>query len=87
VIIVMSWDDRSHLAHGAAPHKMAMGSTGDVLLGLGRQFSAFAADDAHFQPQDPPGCVAWVQVRAETLDPAELLAALKAGRYYASTGG
>jgi hypothetical protein len=30
--------------------------------------------------------VAWVQVRAEPLDPEALLSALKAGHYYSSTG-
>jgi hypothetical protein len=58
----------------------------DVLLARGHRLSAYAADDAHFQPGDPPGCVAWVQVRAESLDPDALLVALKAGRYYSSTG-
>lgn len=58
----------------------------DVLLNRGHRLGAYAADDAHFQPQDPPGCAAWVQVRAESLDPEALLAALKAGHYYASTG-
>jgi len=58
----------------------------DLLLGRGHRFSVYAADDAHFQPQDPPGCAAWVQARAESLEPAALLAALKAGHYYASTG-
>jgi hypothetical protein len=58
----------------------------DVLLGRRHRLSAYAADDAHFQPGDPPGCAAWVQVRAEALDPAALLAALKAGQYCSSTG-
>jgi hypothetical protein len=58
----------------------------ELILGRGRQLSVYAADDAHFQPQDPPACAAWVQVRAESLDPAALLAALKAGHYYSSTG-
>lgn len=58
----------------------------DVLLGRGRRLDAYVADDAHFQPQDPPGLDAWVQVRSESLDPAELLDALKAGNYYSSTG-
>ncbi|MCF2528810.1 phosphotransferase [Yinghuangia sp. KLBMP8922] len=58
----------------------------DVLLNRGHRLSAYAADDAHFQPQDPPGCLAWVQVRAESLDPDALLAALIAGHYYSSTG-
>lgn len=58
----------------------------DVLLRRGRRLHAYAADDAHFQPQDPPGFAAWVQVRAESLGPEELLASLKAGHYYSSTG-
>ncbi|MGN9894649.1 CehA/McbA family metallohydrolase [Micromonospora sp. L31] len=58
----------------------------DVLINRGHRLSAYAADDAHFQPHDPPGCAAWVQVRAESLDPQALLAALKAGHYYSSTG-
>jgi hypothetical protein len=58
----------------------------DLLLGRHHRLSAYAADDAHFSPGDPPGCAAWVQVRAATLDPSALLAALKAGNYYSSTG-
>lgn len=58
----------------------------DVLLNRGHRLGAYAADDAHFQPQDPPGHTAWVHVRAESLAPEPLLAALKAGHYYASTG-
>jgi hypothetical protein len=58
----------------------------DVLLNRGRRLTAYAADDAHFQPQDPPGCTSWVQVRAEALEPEALLAALKGGHYYSSTG-
>jgi hypothetical protein len=58
----------------------------ELLLGRGRRLTAYAADDAHFSPGDPPSCAAWVQVRAATLDPSALLAALKAGHYYSSTG-
>lgn len=58
----------------------------DVLLNRGHRLSTYAADDAHFQPQDPPACTAWVQVRAESLDPEALIAALKAGHYYSSSG-
>jgi hypothetical protein len=58
----------------------------DILLNRGHRLGAYAADDAHFQPQDPPGCTAWVQVRTESLDPEALVAALKTGHYYASTG-
>ncbi|MFD7729823.1 CehA/McbA family metallohydrolase [Kitasatospora phosalacinea] len=58
----------------------------ETLLNRGRRLHAYAADDAHFQPQDPPGCAAWVQVRAAELAPGALLTALKAGHYYSSTG-
>ncbi|WP_395294671.1 CehA/McbA family metallohydrolase [Kitasatospora hibisci] len=58
----------------------------DVLLNRGHKLSAYAADDSHFQPEDPPACAAWVQVRAESLCPEALLVALKAGHYYSSTG-
>jgi hypothetical protein len=70
-----AWEDRGDSWHLC-----------DLLLGRGHRLSVYAADDAHFQPHDPPGCAAWVQVRAESLEPAALLAALKAGYYYASTG-
>jgi hypothetical protein len=58
----------------------------DLLLASGRRLTAYAADDAHFNPNDPPACTSWVQVQATALDPGELLAALKAGRFYSSTG-
>ncbi|MEU2854565.1 CehA/McbA family metallohydrolase [Streptomyces syringium] len=58
----------------------------DILVNRGHTLSTYAADDAHFQPQDPPGCTAWVQVRAESLTPEALLNSLKAGHYYSSTG-
>lgn len=58
----------------------------DILLARGHRLGAYAADDAHFQPQDPPGRAAWVQVRATSLEPGELIEALKAGHYYSSTG-
>ncbi|MFC6162186.1 CehA/McbA family metallohydrolase [Kribbella jiaozuonensis] len=58
----------------------------DVLLNRGHRLTTYAADDAHLQPQDPPPCQAWVHVRAEALEPAALLTALKAGHFYSSTG-
>ncbi|GAA1547722.1 CehA/McbA family metallohydrolase [Kribbella lupini] len=58
----------------------------DVLLNRGHRLTTYAADDAHLQHQDPPPCRAWIHVRAESLDPADLLTALIAGRYYSSTG-
>ncbi|TKT82427.1 CehA/McbA family metallohydrolase [Aquamicrobium sp. LC103] len=56
----------------------------DILLARGRKLTAFAADDAHFRTPDAFG--GWVQVKARTLCPDALLAALKAGHYYSSQG-
>jgi hypothetical protein len=57
----------------------------DLLALRGCRFLAYAADDAHFGDR-PDRFGGWVQVRAERLDPDELLAALKDGCYYSSTG-
>jgi predicted metal-dependent phosphoesterase TrpH len=56
----------------------------DQLLNEGHHLSAFATDDAHFKSADHFG--GWVQVKADSLDPDVLLAALKRGDYYASQG-
>ena len=56
----------------------------DQLLNEGHRLSAFATDDAHFKSADHFG--GWVQVKAESLDPEDLLRALKKGHYYASQG-
>ncbi len=57
----------------------------DMLLARGRRLLAYAADDAHFTAR-PDTFAAWVQVRASTLAPDALLAALKAGHFYSSQG-
>ncbi len=56
----------------------------DRMLTEGRRLTAFATDDAHFKSDDHFG--GWVQVKAESLDPDVLLAALKRGEYYSSQG-
>ncbi len=56
----------------------------DQMLTEGRRLTAFATDDAHFKSDDHFG--GWVQVKAESLDPDVLLAALKKGDYYSSQG-
>jgi len=56
----------------------------DQLLQEGRWLGAYAADDAHFKSNDSLG--GWVMVKAERNEPAQLVEALKAGRYYASQG-
>ena len=59
----------------------------DQLSQEGFRLSAYASDDAHFQiPDEPDSFGGWVQVKATSLDPDALLAALKAGDFYSSTG-
>lgn len=64
----------------------------DLLAQEGFRLSACATDDAHIEFPDYPrtweadAFGGWVHVRAESLDPNALLAALKAGAYYSSTG-
>ena len=56
----------------------------DQLLSEGHRLTTFATDDAHFKTPDQFG--GWVHVKAESLDPDELLRALKNGDYYSSQG-
>ena len=56
----------------------------DALLSEGRRLTLIATDDAHFSEPDHFG--GWVMVKATANEPAALLAALKAGHFYASQG-
>jgi hypothetical protein len=56
----------------------------DLLLAEGRRLTLVATDDAHFTEPDHFG--GWVMVKAEANEPGALLAALKAGDFYASQG-
>ena len=56
----------------------------DRLLEGGRKLMLCATDDAHFTEPDHFG--GWTMVKAEDNTPEALLAALKAGHMYASTG-
>jgi len=56
----------------------------DLLLSEGRRLNLVATDDAHFANKDAFG--GWVMVKAEANEPEALLAALKAGAMYSSTG-
>lgn len=58
----------------------------DQLLSQGGRYSALATDDAHFTGERNDALQAWVWVKAEALTPTSLLAALKTGRFYSSTG-
>lgn len=57
----------------------------DALLAAGRRLGVSAADDAHFR-DGPDAFGGWVEVFAHENDPDALLAALKAGAYYATQG-
>ena len=58
----------------------------DQLLNEGRHITANATDDAHFRNGDHDAFGGWVHVKAPSLDPEEILAALKAGHFYSSQG-
>jgi hypothetical protein len=57
----------------------------DQLSQAGRRLHTIAVDDAHFSTR-PDAFGGWVHVKAESLDPDSLLAALKAGHFYSSQG-
>lgn len=56
----------------------------EYLLNIGRKLNLIATDDAHFNTPDFFG--GWVMVKALENTPEALLAALKAGEYYSSSG-
>lgn len=56
----------------------------DQLLAAGRDLTLIAVDDAHFHSDDAFG--AWLMVKAAANEPEPLLAALKAGAFYATQG-
>lgn len=63
----------------------------DELLGQGRRVYGMGVDDSHylqgeFAFERPNPGRAWSTVRARSLDPAEIVRALEAGQFYASTG-
>ena len=87
-------DEAASLAHAHAVEiynhtstiRAARGSgvaTADYLLNRGHRVLLTASDDSHFEVDDAGG--GWVMVAA-TLDQAEIVTALKAGRYYSSSG-
>ena len=58
----------------------------DRLANQGRRLTAIATDDAHFNHGERDAFGGFVEVKAESLDPEALLAALKAGHFYSSQG-
>ena len=60
--------------------------TADHLAKAGRRLNFIATDDAHFAYGNKDAFGGWVMVKAEENSPEALLAALKAGAMYSSTG-
>jgi hypothetical protein len=58
----------------------------DLLAAHGHRYSACATDDAHFHEKHADLLRGWIWVRTTELTPQSILAALKAGHYYSSTG-
>lgn len=56
----------------------------DALLHEGRRVTAIASDDSHWRVAD--AFAGWIMVKSERNEPEALLAALKAGDFYASQG-
>lgn len=59
-------------------------ATLDLLLHEGHRIHATATDDSHNVPDDAFG--GWVMVAADSLSATDIVAALKAGTFFASTG-
>lgn len=58
----------------------------DIMLGRGKRYLVCATDDFHAKPERHDFALGWVMVKSESLAPESLLAALKAGHYYSTTG-
>ena len=58
----------------------------DQMLNQGRRVSANATDDAHFMNGDHDAFGGWIQVKSQSLDPEDILRAMKAGHFYSSQG-
>ncbi len=58
----------------------------DIMLSRNHRYLAYAADDFHGAERNSDYARGWVWVKGERLDPDALVAALKAGDYYSSTG-
>lgn len=58
----------------------------DVMLGRGQRYLALATDDFHAKEHHNDFMRGWVWVKSQDLSPDALLAALKAGEFYSSTG-
>jgi len=56
----------------------------DQLLSRGRRWDAVAVDDCHWRRDDH--CGGWVMVKAKANTTADVIAALKAGRFYSTCG-
>jgi hypothetical protein len=58
----------------------------DAMLAQGQRYHGCATDDAHFHDRHRDVGRGWVEVKAESLTRESIMAAIKAGHYYSSTG-
>jgi hypothetical protein len=58
----------------------------DALLQAGKRVWGVASDDVHFTPENGYGGDGWIMVRADENTPPSILEAIRAGRFYATTG-
>ncbi len=58
----------------------------DSLLAKGRSVLGFAADDAHLRPEYPGWNGGWIRLSAPECSGTAIFQAIRAGRYYFSTG-
>lgn len=86
-----------HARNGAGPQRLSTEQLWDAVLSRGHRLLGVASDDAHHTKRwnvwlteeagvraEPGG--GWIMVRAAQLTPAALLAAIRAGDFYASSG-
>ena len=91
------WNAYPHARNGASPGRLSTEALWDAVLSRGHRLFGVASDDAHHTKRwnrwlteetgiraEPGG--GWIMVRAARLAPDALLAAIRAGDFYASTG-
>lgn len=91
------WNAYPHARNHASPQRLSTEQLWDAVLSRGHRLFGVASDDAHHTKRwnewltgkagiraNPGG--GWIMVRAASLAPGALVAAIRAGDFYASTG-
>ncbi|HSL72145.1 MAG TPA: CehA/McbA family metallohydrolase, partial [Longimicrobiales bacterium] len=90
VLLFELYNGHPHVHNDGGGESPSTEALWDALLSTGRRIYGVASDDSHHwlrwgREHVNPG-KGWIYVRADRLDPAELVRALEAGQFYASTG-